>query len=151
MLVGAGGVSGVGGEMATTMLEWNHLPEEHNDMIFAVICTRWGVIGAMVTWLLYGLILLGGLLTAAFCRDPFGRLMVVGLSVAIMAQMVINTGMTIGLMPITGMTLPFVSYGGSSLVAAWIMIGLIFGVALRRPPLLWRQSFEFGDAEGHGS
>ncbi|MCH2133749.1 MAG: FtsW/RodA/SpoVE family cell cycle protein [Phycisphaerales bacterium] len=143
MLVGAGGVAGVGGEMASSMLEWNHLPEEHNDMIFAVICTRWGVLGAVLTWALYGLVLLGGLATAAFCRDPFGRLIAVGLVVALLAQMVINTGMTIGLMPITGMTLPFVSYGGSSLIVAWIMIGLIFGVALRRPPLLWRHSFEF--------
>ena len=96
-----------------------------------------------MTWALYGLVLLGGLATAAFCRDPFGRLIAVGLVVALLAQMVINTGMTIGLMPITGMTLPFVSYGGSSLIVAWIMIGLIFGVALRRPPLLWRHSFEF--------
>ena len=143
MLVGAGGVTGVGSDMASSMLEWNHLPEEHNDMIFAVICTRWGILGAVLTWSLYGLILLGGLLTAALCRDPFGRLVAVGLAVAILAQMVINTGMTIGLMPITGMTLPFVSYGGSSLITAWIMIGLIFGVALRRAPLLWRQSFEF--------
>ncbi len=116
-------------------------------MIFAVICTRWGFVGGVLTWLLYGVLLLGGLLTAAWCRDPFGRLMAVGISVGIMAQMIVNTGMTIGLMPITGMTLPFVSYGGSSLLAAWIMVGLLFGVALRRPPLLWRQSFEFGEPE----
>ena len=147
MLVGAGGVTGVGRETAGSMLKWNHLPEEHNDMIFAVICTRWGILGAIATWCLYGLILLGGLMTAAICRDPFGRLVAVGLAVALLAQMVINTGMTIGLMPITGMTLPFVSYGGSSLVTAWIMIGLIFGVSLRRPPLLWRHSFEFDDEE----
>ena len=120
-------------------------------MIFAVICTRWGAVGGVLTWLLYAVILLGGLLTGGLCRDPFGRLVAVGLAVGIMAQMVINTGMTIGLMPITGMTLPFVSYGGSSLVAAWIMIGLIFGIALRRPPLLWRQSFEFGSSEERSS
>ena len=151
MLVGAGGIAGVGGDTATAMLEWNHLPEEHNDMIFAVICTRWGMVGGILTWLLYGMLLLGGLLTAAWCRDPFGRLLSVGISVGIMAQMIVNTGMTIGLMPITGMTLPFVSYGGSSLLAAWIMVGLLFGVALRRPPLLWRQSFEFGESESETS
>lgn len=114
-------------------------------MIFAVICTRWGGLGGLFIWGLFMLILLGGLSTAAISCDPFGRLVAVGLSVGLLAQMVINTGMTIGLMPITGMTLPFVSYGGSSLVVAWIMIGIIFSVALRRPPLLWRQSFEFDD------
>lgn len=145
MLVGAGGIGGSDGETATALLRWNHLPEEHNDMIFAVICTRWGLLGGVFTWGLYIMILLGGLLTAAMSCDPFGRLVAVGLSVGLVAQMVINTGMTIGLMPITGMTLPFVSYGGSSLVVAWIMIGIIFSVALRRPPLLWRQSFEFDD------
>ena len=85
----------------------------------------------------------GGLLTAAMCKDPFGRLVAVGFVAALFAQMVINTGMTIGILPITGMTLPFVSYGGSSMVTTWIMAGLILNIGLRRSKYMARQSFEF--------
>ena len=62
--------------------------------------------------------------------------------------MTINTGMTVGLMPITGMTLPFVSYGGSSLVSVWIMVGLLLNIAMRRPQYLTRESFEFDKKDG---
>jgi rod shape determining protein RodA len=61
--------------------------------------------------------------------------------------MLINTGMTIGLMPITGLTLPFVSYGGSSLIIAWIMMGLLMGISMRRSPILAKSPFEFDDGE----
>jgi rod shape determining protein RodA len=67
----------------------------------------------------------------------------VGIIAIFIAQMTINTGMTIGLLPITGLTLPFISYGGSSLVTAWLMIGLLANIGLRRPRYLARQSFEF--------
>ena len=70
---------------------------------------------------------------AALARDRFGRLLATGLVTLLISQMVINTGMTIGLLPITGMTLPFVSAGGSSLLTAWLMIGLVLNVGLRRP------------------
>jgi rod shape determining protein RodA len=70
---------------------------------------------------------------AALARDLFGRLLATGLVTLLISQMVINTGMTIGLLPITGMTLPFVSAGGSSLLTAWLMIGLVLNVGLRRP------------------
>ena len=62
-----------------------------------------------------------------------------------LTQMVINTGMTIGLLPITGMTLPFVSYGGSSLIVSWMMTGLLLGIGLRRPRYLTADSFEFDE------
>ena len=132
-LAGAGGATGVGREHAATLLRFNHLPEEHNDMIFAVVTCRWGLVGGAVVWSLYLVLAVGGFLVAAFARDLFGRLLATGLVTLLLAQMVINTGMTIGLLPITGMTLPFVSAGGSSLVTAWMMIGLILNVGLRRP------------------
>ena len=146
-LVGAGGLTGVGKEAAAELIRYNHLPEDHNDMVFAVICCRWGLLGALVTWGLFALFLVGGLLTAGLCKDPFGRLVAVGIVAVLMAQMAINTGMTIGLLPITGMTLPFISYGGSSLVAAWLMIGLLLNVGLRRPRFMWRKSFEFDEVQ----
>jgi cell division protein FtsW (lipid II flippase) len=62
-----------------------------------------------------------------------------------LSQMLINTAMTIGLAPITGLTLPFVSAGGSSLVAAWLMAGILFGIAMRRDPLMTREGFQFAD------
>lgn len=144
-LVGAGGLIGVGADKARNLIMHNHLPEEHNDMVFAVVCCRWGLLGAIVTWGLFGLLALGGLLTAGLCKDPFGRLVAVGIVAALFAQMCINTGMTIGLLPITGLPLPLVSYGGSSMVATWMMLGLVFNIALRRSKYLARQSFEFDD------
>lgn len=146
-LVGSGGLSGVGKQKAADLITFNHLPEEHNDMIFAVLCCRWGLLGALTMWGLFGLFALGGLLTAAQCKDPFGRLVAVGIVALICSQMVINSGMTIGLLPITGMTLPFISYGGSSLVTAWLMVGLVLNIALRRPQYLARKPFEFDDGE----
>ena len=61
------------------------------------------------------------------------------------AQMLINTGMTIGVLPITGMTLPFVSYGGSSVISAWLMIGLLVNIAMRRSRYMAREAFDFGE------
>ncbi len=144
-LVGAGGLTGVGKDLAADLVRYNRLPENHNDMIFAVICCRWGVLGAIGIWGLFVAFAIGGLLVAGECRDPFGRLVCVGLVTIVFVQMVINTGMTIGLLPITGLTLPFVSYGGSSMVAVWMKVGLILNIGLRRPQNLSRHSFEFDE------
>ena len=144
-LIGAGQHTGVGKEAAAELLHANHLPEEHNDMIFAVICLRWGLFGAIGTWLLYCLLGVGGVIAAVGCKDPFPRLVAVGLTAMFLSQMLINTAMTIGLAPITGLTLPFVSAGGSSLVAAWLMAGILFGIAMRRDPSMTREGFQFSD------
>jgi cell division protein FtsW (lipid II flippase) len=146
-LVAAGGIGGLGKDHARDLVVHNRLPEEHNDMIFAVVAARWGLAGGMLTILAYLVFIAGGLFTAAACRDAFGRLIVVGVVAICFAQMTINIGMTIGLLPITGMTLPFVSYGGSSLVATWMMAGLILNVGLRRPRYLEREPFAFDEEE----
>ena len=144
-LVGAGGVTGVGRQHAADLLNYNKLPFDHNDMIFAVVCCRWGLLGGLATWALFGLLGLGGALAAAHCKDPFGRLVAVGIVTILFAQMIINTGMTIGVLPITGMTLPFVSYGGSSVISAWLMIGLLVNIAMRRSRYMAREAFDFGE------
>jgi cell division protein FtsW (lipid II flippase) len=146
-LIGAGQAWGVGEEDAKKLLAANHLPEEHNDMIFAVIVLRWGLRGAIVIWSLYAILGLGGILAAIGCRDPFPRLVAVGLTAILLSQMMINTAMTLGLAPITGLTLPFISAGGSSLVVAWLMAGILFGIAMRRDPLMTREGFTFKDGE----
>lgn len=145
LVVGSGGLTGVGSEHARALVEYNRLPEEHNDMIFAVVACRWGLLGGLALWGLFLLFSVGGVFVAGGSRDAFGRLLVVGIVSMIFFQMLVNTGMTIGLLPITGMTLPFVSYGGSSLVTTWLMVGIVLNVGLRRPRPLQREAFVFED------
>lgn len=145
MVAGAGGPTGNAPEKSRALVQYSGLPERHNDMIFAVIVNRFGLAGAATVIGLYLLWIGGALIVAGACKDPFGRLAVAGFAGMIATQMTINLGMNIGLLPITGITLPFVSYGGSSLVSGLLMVGVIFGVAMRRPPHLWRKSFEFGE------
>jgi len=85
----------------------------------------------------------GALIVAGACKEAFGRIVIVGLTAMTATQMLVNIGMTIGLLPITGLTLPFISYGGSSMLAGVLMVGLIVNVGIRRAPLLWRPSFEY--------
>lgn len=142
-LIAAGGINGYGKERATTVIEYNALPYDYNDMIFPVIVNRWGLLGATAVLALYTL-LVGSILTvAAKSKDPFARLSCVGFAGLIFTQATINIAMTVGLMPITGITLPFISYGGSSLLFTFIMVGLVINFASRRPQLLARPSFEF--------
>ena len=144
-LIGSGGAAGPGAERAGTLLKYNALPERHNDMIFAVIVGRFGLLGAVAVMACYVLWMLGAFITAAATREPFGRLVAVGLAAFVSAQAFVNIGMNVGLLPIIGITLPYVSYGGSSLVTVWIMTGLVFSIALRRPRPPVRHSFEFSD------
>jgi cell division protein FtsW (lipid II flippase) len=145
LVAGSGGLVGVGKQHAGALVRYNRLPEEHNDMIFAVATCRWGLLGGLSLLGLFLTLAVGGLSVAGSSRDAFGRLLVVGIVSMIFLQMLVNTGMTIGLLPITGMTLPFVSYGGSSLVTTWIMVGLVLNVALRRPRPMQRETFVFED------
>ncbi|WP_428389464.1 FtsW/RodA/SpoVE family cell cycle protein [Mucisphaera sp.] len=146
-LVAAGGLTGYDPQSAEDMIELNRLPFDHNDMIFAVICARWGWLGGMGVMLLYLLLVGSMVMIAAELKDPFARLATVGFAGIMFTQASINIGMTVGLLPITGITLPFVSYGGSSLLFSAVMIGLVLNFASRRPAPLARPSFEFDNAE----
>ena len=142
-LVGAGQLTGYGDTRATTILEFNHLPFDHNDMIFAVIASRWGLLGALGVIALYLLLIGSFLAIAARSKDPFARMCCVGFAGMVFTQTTINIGMTVGLLPITGITLPLISYGGSSLLATFLMVGLAINFASRRPTMMSRPSFEF--------
>ncbi|MCA9064930.1 MAG: FtsW/RodA/SpoVE family cell cycle protein, partial [Planctomycetaceae bacterium] len=107
------------------------LPAARTDFIFTVIGERYGIPGCAGLMLLYGLLLVRGFRIAQATQEPFGRLVVVGIVTMLGTQVVINTGMTVGLMPITGITLPLCSYGGSSLVATSAAIGLLMNIAMR--------------------
>ena len=125
------------------------LPDDHTDFIFSITGGQWGFVGCVFVLLLYAVILLLGIEVAATTYDPFGRLLGVGVIGLLVSQMFINVGMTMGIMPITGMTLPFASYGGSSLVINCIALGLLVNVAQRRPILLGRRPFEHKEDTSH--
>ncbi len=132
-LVGSGGIVGNDKDHARALVVFNALPEEHNDMIFAVVACRFGLLGGAVTLGLYATYFFGALAVAVSTRDGFAKLVAVGIGALLFAQMIVNIGMTIGLLPITGVTLPFVSYGGSSLVACWALTGILVSIGIRPP------------------
>lgn len=144
-LAGAGGLTGVSDSKARALVKFNRLPERHNDMILAVILARFGLVGGLAVMGLYGLWFLGAYITAALCKDAFGRLVVVGFMAVLFAQTFVNAGMILGIMPIVGLTLPFVSFGGSSMLTVWAMTGLVVSVAMRRSSRLARPAFEFDE------
>lgn len=146
-LAGAGGVRGHPEPHSRALVRYNRLPERHNDMIISVIVLRFGLLGGLVVLGLQFVWISGALLTAALCKDPFGRLVAVGFAGFIAAQVLVNVGMNVGLVPVIGITLPFVSYGGSSMLTVWAMTGLIFNIAMRRPIPPFRPSFEYDDDE----
>jgi cell division protein FtsW (lipid II flippase) len=146
-LAGSGEWTGSSDAHARALVFHNRLPERHNDMIFSVIVARFGFLGGIGVLGLYMVWIAGALMAAALCKDPFGRLVCVGLAAFIGTQVVVNVGMNIGLLPIIGITLPFLSHGGSSMITVWIMTGLIVNVAMRKPVPPYRASFEYGDEE----
>ncbi len=107
------------------------VPEPQTDSIFCVIGERYGIAGCGLVLLLYALLMWRGLAVAEQSREPFGRLIVVGVMATIGFQVVINSGMLVGLLPITGLPLPLVSYGGSGLIANALGLGLVMSVATR--------------------
>lgn len=143
--LGSGGLTGEGWGRGT-FIEYDFLPDRHNDFVFALIGHQWGLLGCLLVLALYAIIVMGGMEIAASTTEPFARLLAVGVVALIASQVVINIGMTVGLMPITGMTLPFVSYGGSSLLTNCIAVALLVSVARHRPFLLAHHPFEFGRA-----
>jgi rod shape determining protein RodA len=108
-----------------------HLPASRTDFVFCLVGERFGLIGGCVTLTLYLLLFASGLYVAAGTREPFGRLLAVGVVALVATQTIINTGMTVGLMPVTGITLPLISHGGSSLLTTALAIGLLLNVGMR--------------------
>jgi rod shape determining protein RodA len=142
--ISSGGLLGYGFAKGPYLSDNNlHLPEAHNDFVFALIAHQWGLLGCLFVLGLYCVIAACGLEIAWGNTDPYGRLIAIGIVAMLMVQVVINTGMTMGLMPITGLTLPLVSYGGSSLVVNMIAVGLLNSIGRDRPFIIASKSFEF--------
>lgn len=120
------------GFLKGTQNKLHFLPEKHTDFIFSVWAEEWGFVGCLVLLILFGLLLFFALRVARRSKDRFGSLLVVGMTALIMWQALINIGMVIGLLPVVGIPLPFVSYGGSSLITLCFAIGIIENVSMRR-------------------
>ena len=129
--IGSGMLTGKG-FLKGTQNALSFLPEQHTDFIFSVLCEEWGFVGGMTVIVLFLLIIALGLSIAGRCRDPFGTILSVGVTAMIAWQVFINIGMVMGLLPVVGVTLPFVSYGGSSILTMMIGIGLLMNVSMRR-------------------
>ncbi|MFH1980869.1 MAG: rod shape-determining protein RodA [Pseudomonadota bacterium] len=129
--IGSGMISGKG-FLKGTQNALSFLPEQHTDFIFSVLAEEWGLIGASVLILLFLFMILWALNIAQHCRDPFGTILSVGVTAMIFWQVFINIGMVMGLLPVVGVTLPFISYGGSSIITVMIGIGMLLNVSMRR-------------------
>ncbi len=143
LILGAGGPTGKARREAIS-LHIKTLPDDHTDFIFAVIGGRWGLVGCVGVLLLYLAIFICGAEIASLTKDPFGRLLAVGVLALLFAQIFINVGMSVALLPITGMTLPLISYGGSSMVVNAAALGLLVNVYRHRPILLGRRPLDHG-------
>lgn len=133
--IGSGGAFGTGWGQGV-YVENNLLPDRHNDFIFSMIAHQWGLAGCSMIILCYVVIVVSGIRIASATAEPFARLLAVGLVILVSSQAIISMAMTMGLLPITGMTLPFVSYGGSSLLFNLSAAALLVSVAQHRPYLL---------------
>jgi cell division protein FtsW len=125
--LGSGGVFGVG--LGQGVQKIFYLPEAHTDMIFAIIGEELGLVGSTALMAAYAAFVYAGLRIALHCRDPFGKRLATGLTVLVAAQAAINLAAVMSLAPLTGIPLPFVSYGGSSLVVGLASVGVLLNIA----------------------
>jgi cell division protein FtsW len=125
--LGSGGFFGVG--LGQGVQKIFYLPEAHTDMIFAIIGEELGLVGTTALIAAYGAFAYAGLSIALRCRDPFGKRLAAGLTVLVCGQAAINLAAVMGLAPLTGIPLPLVSYGGSSLVVALVSVGVLLNIA----------------------
>jgi rod shape determining protein RodA len=129
--IGSGGLLGKG-LMQGTQGRLNFLPAQHTDFIFSVLAEELGFVGAVILLALFLGLLLKGLEVAFQAKDRFGALTAAGLTWMLALYVIFNIGMTLGLLPVVGIPLPLVSYGGSSLVATYIAIGLLLNIKMRK-------------------
>lgn len=126
--IGSGGLKGLG--LGQSIQKLGYLPESHTDFIMAVIAEELGIFGVGFVLLCLGYIVLKGIYVGVRCKDPFGSLLAIGISVMIGIQSFINLGGISGVIPLTGVPLPFVSYGGSSLLQLSIAMGILVNISM---------------------
>ncbi len=142
MAIGSGGLSGFDDGAGPFFTGKRRFPHCHNDFVYSMVVQKFGVIGGISLIVLYLVFLVGLSEIASRVSEPFGKLIVIGTIALVSVQVSINISMTLGLMPITGITLPFVSYGGSSLLTYFMLVGLSGSVDKFNPPVLSGKAFE---------
>ena len=126
--IGSGGIWGKGAFAEGTLTHLNYVPENHTDFIFSVVGETLGFAGSLILLALYAFVILRMLMLSYYTNDRFGRLIIIGVMAMLLFHVYENIGMCIGVMPITGIPLPFISYGGTNLVANMAGIGLVLNV-----------------------
>jgi rod shape determining protein RodA len=129
--IGSGQLLGKGAAGATQS-RLSFLPERHTDFIFAVFAEMWGFVGCLTLLACYAILLLRGFDIAASAREPAGRLVALGATVLLATQILVNLGMVTGLLPVVGVPLPLMSYGGSSMLVTLMTLGLLLSVRMRQ-------------------
>ncbi|MFO7752347.1 MAG: putative lipid II flippase FtsW, partial [Desulfobacteraceae bacterium] len=127
---GSGGILGKG--IGQGMQKLHYLPEPHTDFIFSIIGEELGLVGVMAVFALYGTILLRGLKIARNTADSFGSIVAAGVTMSLGLQVIINTGVAMGALPTKGLTLPFLSYGGTSLLVNMAAMGILINIGASR-------------------
>jgi rod shape determining protein RodA len=125
------------GYLNGTQGPFRFLPEKHTDFIFAVFAEEWGFVGSTFLLSLYLLLIMRGLDTASKAKDDFGRLLALGITFMFCVYFFVNVGMTLGIMPVVGIPLPFMSYGGTALLSNYISIGVLINIRTRRFSLFY--------------
>ncbi|MGH9551894.1 MAG: putative lipid II flippase FtsW [Terriglobales bacterium] len=141
--IGSGGLWGLG--FGRSLQKLYYLPVQHADFIFAVIAEEFGLLGCVVLLSLFALFAYHGFRTANDAKTLFGRLLAIGITSSITFQAVVNVAVTTGLVPVTGITLPFISYGGTSIVATLAMVGVLLSVSRDRGQ--FEEDDEFGESK----
>jgi rod shape determining protein RodA len=129
--IGSGQLLGKG-VAGATQSQLAFLPERHTDFIFAVFAETWGFVGCLVLLTCYTLLILRGFDIAASAREPVGRLVALGVTALFATQVIVNVGMVTGLLPVVGIPLPLMSYGGTSMLVSLMTLGLLLSVRMRQ-------------------
>jgi rod shape determining protein RodA len=127
--IGSGQKTGRGAN--SSQIPLNYVPEDHTDFVFAAVGERYGFLGAALLLALYALLIWRALRVLVMSKDLFGSLVAAGVAAMLMFQVFVNVGMTIGIMPITGVTLPLMSYGGSSVITTLLAVGLLQSIYIQ--------------------
>ena len=131
MLFRSGGLVGLG-YLKGTQTNLDFVPEQHTDFVFTVVGEEFGFVGAGVLVFLFGTLVLRAFRISLTAKDPFGTYVAAGVGTYFLLQVFVNIGMTLGIMPITGIPLPFVSYGGTALVVNSLAVGMLLSIHHRR-------------------
>jgi rod shape determining protein RodA len=134
--VGSGGLLGTGLTNGTQS-RGEFLPVQESDFVFAVLAQELGFIGAVVVFLLFAALIWRVLVCAWRSKDPFGTLFGAGLATMILVQVFVNVGMVVGILPVTGIPLPFITHGGASLVSIALGLGVIQSINIRQRRAEW--------------